>query len=102
MFYVKDTGTGIKESYQKEVFERFKQGEMISERLVKGTGLGLTICKGIVELLGGEIWMESTVGKGTDIFFTIPYETGELTAEDADLKTSGKIPDLSGKTYFDC
>lgn len=69
-FYVKDTGIGIPEAEQKKVFERFHQGSS-SPEIIEGTGLGLSIAKACTELLGGEIWFQSTEGKGTSFFFTI-------------------------------
>ena len=73
-FYVKDTGIGIKEEHIPLIFERFHQ--VNRERLKKqeGTGLGLTISKAIIELLGGRIWIESVFGSGTTVYFTIPIE----------------------------
>ncbi|MDE1770559.1 MAG: sensor histidine kinase [Thaumarchaeota archaeon] len=71
-FYVKDNGSGIPEQKQKHLFQRFYQIDTSLKRSHGGTGLGLVICKGIVEALGGKIWIESQPGKGTTVFFTIP------------------------------
>ena len=68
-FYVSDTGTGIPEEQQKKVFERFVK----LNNFVPGSGLGLSICQMIVHYLGGSIWLESEVGKGTTFWFTFPY-----------------------------
>ena len=76
LFTVKDNGKGISEEAQKKLFTRFYQADVSITRRHGGTGLGLAICKGIVEGLGGKIWLESTVGKGTNVYFTIPR--GEL------------------------
>lgn len=73
-FYVEDTGIGIKEENLGRVFERFFQIDREKSKKQEGTGLGLTICKAIVELLGGRIWIESEFGIGTTVFFTIPIE----------------------------
>ena len=70
-FYVKDTGLGIPEDKQLVIFERFRQAEEYSYH--KGTGLGLSISKGIVKLLGGEIWMVSKHKEGSTFYFTIPH-----------------------------
>jgi signal transduction histidine kinase len=78
-FYVKDTGIGLNKDEQRHIFDRFKYDEEIITRKYEGKGLGLTIAKGIVRLLGGKIWIESEPGKGTSIFFTIPLE--EVPAE---------------------
>jgi len=73
-FYVEDTGIGIKEKNLEMVFERFYQIDRKKSKKQEGTGLGLTICKAIVELLGGEMWIESEFGIGTTVYFTIPIE----------------------------
>lgn len=68
-FYVSDTGSGIPEEQQKKVFERFIK----LNSFVPGSGLGLSICQMIVHYMGGNIWLESEVGKGTTFWFTFPY-----------------------------
>lgn len=74
-FFVKDTGIGIKPESQKIIFERFRQAEPhIPGKKPVGTGLGLSICKAYVELMGGNIWLNSQTGYGTQFYFTIPYE----------------------------
>lgn len=73
-FYVKDSGIGIPEDMQNEIFNRFTQtNETISE-LYGGIGLGLSISKAFVELLGGKIWLKSEVGRGTNFYFTLPNQ----------------------------
>jgi len=72
IFHVKDNGIGIPKEKQKNIFKKFYQVDASHTRKHSGTGLGLVICKGIVEALGGKIWVESEVGKGTTFFFTIP------------------------------
>lgn len=71
-FYVKDTGIGIAKEFHQHIFERFKQVDSSSNQNLGGTGLGLAISKSLVELLGGKIWIESEVGKGSTFYFTIP------------------------------
>jgi PAS domain S-box-containing protein len=71
-FYVSDTGIGIPQNSVEEIFDRFKREELSSSKY-EGTGLGLSIAKGLAELLGGKIWVESTEGKGSTFYFTIPY-----------------------------
>lgn len=73
-FYVRDTGIGLTKEEQKQVFDRFKYNEEIVTKKYEGTGLGLTIAKGIVRLLGGKVWIDSEPGKGTTIFFNLPLE----------------------------
>jgi len=72
-FYVKDTGIGISEEKQKVVFERFTQVDDSLTRKFGGSGLGLTISKGLIELLGGQIWVTSVLHEGSEFFFTVPY-----------------------------
>jgi signal transduction histidine kinase/CheY-like chemotaxis protein len=73
---VTDSGIGIAPADQLKVFEKFKQvGDTLTDR-PKGTGLGLPICKEIVEYHGGRIWVESEPGKGSTFFFTLPVRAG--------------------------
>jgi len=78
-FFVKDTGIGIPKNRQKEIFKRFVQADIADKRAYQGAGLGLSITKAFVEMLGGEIWLESEENKGSIFYFTIPYnaELGE-------------------------
>lgn len=71
-FYVKDTGIGIAKDRQEAIFERFIQAEIADKKARQGAGLGLSISKAYVELLGGKIRVESEVGKGSKFSFTIP------------------------------
>jgi signal transduction histidine kinase len=71
-FAISDTGIGIPIEYHQRVFERFLQVEVSLNRQYRGAGLGLPISKGLVELLGGKIWLTSDVGKGSIFHFTIP------------------------------
>jgi len=72
-FYVKDTGIGISDGMKKAVFDRFIQAEYVDHKAIQGAGLGLSISKAYVRMLGGEIWVESEVGIGSTFYFTIPY-----------------------------
>ncbi len=71
-FHISDTGIGISSINHQHVFERFWQVDSSKTRKYGGNGLGLTISKSLVELLGGKIWMESEEGKGSIFFFSIP------------------------------
>lgn len=73
IFYVKDTGIGIPEDMQTKIFERFIQADMGLTRNFEGAGLGLAICNGLANLLGGKIWLESEIGKGSTFYFSIPF-----------------------------
>jgi len=71
-FYVKDTGIGIPNTRHDAIFERFIQAEIVDKMARHGAGLGLAISKAYVEMLGGKIWVESEVGKGSTFYFTLP------------------------------
>jgi PAS domain S-box-containing protein len=74
-FFVKDTGVGIPDNQKEMVFERFRQGSESHNRGYEGSGLGLSITKSYVTMLGGKIWVESEEGTGSTFYFTIPYNT---------------------------
>jgi len=71
MFYIKDSGIGIPQDKREVIFERFLQLEQTNKRMYGGNGLGLAISKGLVKALGGDIWIESEVDKGSTFYFTI-------------------------------
>jgi PAS domain S-box-containing protein len=73
-FYVKDSGIGIKPEMLEKIFDRFTQAETGLTRRYGGSGLGLSISKGFLELLGGKIWVHSVPGLGSTFYFTIPYK----------------------------
>lgn len=73
-FYVKDTGVGIPECNRESIFDRFSKFNTDDDsKLFSGTGLGLALCREIIELLGGNIWLESKVGEGSVFYFTLPH-----------------------------
>ncbi|MBS4058394.1 MAG: PAS domain S-box protein [Bacteroidales bacterium] len=74
-FYVKDSGFGIPDDQVDIIFERFRQGSELLTRNYEGAGLGLAISKAYVEMMGGNIWVESKLGKGSAFWFTIPVST---------------------------
>jgi PAS domain S-box-containing protein len=76
-FMVKDTGVGIEKEKQNNIFKHFTQADSSSTRKYGGTGLGLTISKQLVELMGGKIWLESQPGMGSAFYFSIPFEVAE-------------------------
>jgi signal transduction histidine kinase/CheY-like chemotaxis protein len=85
-FFVKDTGIGIPKERQAAIFERFIQADISDIQARQGAGLGLSISKAYVEMLGGKLWVVSEVGKGSTFYFTIPYkETFKMENERDDM-----------------
>ena len=74
---ITDTGPGLSERDQKKIFEEFRQADASSTRVKGGTGLGLSISKKIVELHGGRIWVDSSLGKGSTFSFTLPIRVNK-------------------------
>jgi signal transduction histidine kinase len=72
LFYVKDTGIGISKENFDMIFDRFSQVESSTKRKFGGNGLGLAISKAYIEKMGGKIWIESELGKGSTFHFTLP------------------------------
>jgi signal transduction histidine kinase len=77
IFSVKDNGPGIPDDEQKNIFVKFFQVDTSVTRKHGGTGIGLSVCQGIVENLGGRIWVESELGKGSTFYFSIPKHEEE-------------------------
>jgi signal transduction histidine kinase/CheY-like chemotaxis protein len=92
---VKDTGSGIAEEDLPKVFEEFRQVGVDQFRRREGSGLGLTISRRFVELHGGKMWLESRLGQGTSIYFTIPFHT--LSTTEPLLKETRLWPDKGGE-----
>ena len=100
-FYVKDTGIGLPKDKEKEIFERFSKFNSNEDRLYGGTGIGLSIAKHLVNLMGGKIWVESEPHIGTTFYFTIPYH--RLTVPlDIQEENSEQTKDFNwvGKTFL--
>ena len=78
---VQDTGIGIKDKHADVVFEQFRQIDGGLDRAAGGTGLGMPITKKLVELHGGDIWIESVYGQGSTFLFTIPFKPSKIKQE---------------------
>ena len=89
---VKDTGIGMTEEQRRKVFEAFSQADVSVQRKYGGTGLGLTIVKNYIEMMGGEIDVESELNKGTKFYFTLSLEV-------LDKEPKYQRNELRGKTF---
>ncbi len=92
IFFVMDTGIGIAPEHQDVIFNRFHKAADNDNKFYSGTGLGLSIAKACTQMLGGKIWLNSTLGKGTTFYFSIAYKPG---------KTIHKAPDSIEKQQID-
>lgn len=99
-FYVADTGIGMSREELTNVFDRFKRSEISEEKKISGTGLGLTISKNLVEMLGGKMWVESEPGEGSRFSFEIPYLREDKLDEIHKPEPEVKNYDWSDKTIL--
>jgi signal transduction histidine kinase len=90
VFFVKDTGRGISKENTQKIFEKFYRVQDVGQKKQEGTGLGLTISKSIVELLGGKIWVESEIGVGSSFYFTVPMEENPNKSKEKTKPTKKK------------
>jgi signal transduction histidine kinase len=79
---VEDTGIGIIEKDLEYIFDRFFRSERTEVQVVDGTGLGLSITKSFVDMLGGEIWVKSTLDVGSTFSFTVPIANSIMSHQD--------------------
>jgi PAS domain S-box-containing protein len=103
-FFVKDTGVGVDLEYREIIFQRFRQGSESLNRNYEGAGLGLSISKSYVEMLGGKIWVESNSGGPTDscgskFYFTTPYNPEKKEKKSKKAFLSDKGEDRTSKIY---
>lgn len=91
-FVVEDTGIGIEEEVRKRLFQPFSQGDSSTARKFGGTGLGLTICKNLLDLMNGRMTLQSRLGAGTIATFWIPFNKPQ-DAQSAHLVSIGVLPD---------
>jgi len=97
-FYVRDSGIGIPREEHDRIFDQFARVESVMEQNQGGTGLGLTISKNLVSMIGGKMWVESQVGEGSTFYFTLPYDPVIESYKAPALKPKlTTLPDLSGK-----
>jgi len=97
-FWVEDSGIGLPADQLEVIFERFRQAELDNSRKYGGTGLGLTISRSLVQMMGGDITVESTEGVGSIFRFTISYLP--VTPEDELLLGDKKLGQVSGNQPF--
>ena len=96
-FYVKDSGIGLPPDKLKLIFERFRQAEESNTKEYGGTGLGLTISRKLVELLGGKIWVESEINKGSTFSFTLPLKMAKGASKTKPFENLSDKHNWSGK-----
>lgn len=96
---VEDTGIGMSRSVQDKIFERFTQADSSTTRKFGGTGLGMSITMSLVNLMNGQIEIQSELGKGTKIKVKLPLKRKALSIKPNQLKQFG-APDLVGKSIF--
>ena len=93
---VSDSGIGIHPEQQSDLFQAFVQAEAHTSRKFGGTGLGLPISKSIITLMGGDIWVDSEPGNGSDFTFTIKLKRGEVKKQISVAKEDETSGDISG------
>lgn len=97
LFYVKDTGPGISKTEQQMIFNKFTQVDNSYTRIHSGAGLGLSLCKEIVNFLGGKLYIDSNPGDGSIFYFTIPLKISE-----SNIILKEKIETILKRNINDC
>ncbi|MBN2761451.1 MAG: response regulator, partial [Bacteroidales bacterium] len=99
VFYVEDSGIGIDSKDFLKVFDQFQKLETSATKLYKGAGIGLSISRKLVEMMGGQIWLESEPGKGSTFYFSIPFEKKNVKSlvkmKGILDRSADEIPDVS-------
>jgi anti-sigma regulatory factor (Ser/Thr protein kinase) len=98
-FFVEDTGIGFAPDFQKVIFESFRQAELTNSRPYGGNGLGLTIARGLVQMMGGDIRIESAEGEGSTFYFTVSYLP--VVAEDRSFFDNPRYTSQDEKPFAD-
>ena len=98
-FYIKDTGIGLTKEQVNIIWDRFRQADDSTTKKYGGAGLGLSISKGLVKLLGGDIWLDSEWKRGTTFYITIPYVESMFASNQSIKKYKGKY-DWRGHTII--
>lgn len=99
-FYVKDTGIGLPVGKEERVFERFYKLAEGRHTLYGGTGIGLSLVKDLLNLMGGKIWIESEPNVGTSFFFTLPFHKVRSASYKYEEKKPVNIYNWEGKTFL--
>jgi signal transduction histidine kinase/ActR/RegA family two-component response regulator len=95
--FVRDTGSGIAPERQQAIFERFVQADVETNRPYEGSGLGLAIVKAYLEMLGGEVWVESELGWGSTFWFKVPYRPANHEQVEPQVEKNVQLKDVELK-----
>ncbi|MFK5855054.1 MAG: ATP-binding protein [Bacteroidota bacterium] len=98
-FFVKDTGVGIRADKKDVIFDQYGQDKDTYSRNKEGTGLGLAISKSFVELLGGDIWVDSELDEGSTFYFTIPFQDNSSIQNDSYVNLSLNIEGVNWSNH---
>ncbi len=100
IFFVRDSGIGLEDDKLSLIFERFRQAQESSTKEYGGTGLGLTISRRLVEILGGSMWVESVLHQGSTFYFALPYEPVNVEGFVKPFTLQSDKHDWSGKSIL--